>query len=138
MKHICSALVIYCIDFRFGKAIRKYLEGRGLLDDCDIVAVAGAAKNLLSSAPEAERQFMLKQIAISKNLHHINKVILLNHTDCGAYGGRAAFPDREAERAGHRIDMEAAKRLILSFYPDLEVETVLADIEEDGSISFAE
>jgi carbonic anhydrase len=86
---------------------------------------------------ENDKEFILRQINISKQLHGIKKVILMNHTDCGAYGGRAAFPDRHAERAGHRTDMEEAKKLILSFYPDLEVETVLVDIEEDGSINFA-
>lgn len=137
MKHTCSALVIHCIDFRLGKAIKKYLEDRGLLGDCDMVAAAGAAKNLLSSAPETERQFILKQIAISKNTHNINKVILLNHTDCGAYGGRKVFESRDAERAAHRKDMEEAAQVIKKEHPGMEVEMILADIEEDGSINFA-
>lgn len=120
-----------------GKAIKKYLEDRNLLDDCDTVAVAGAAKNLLYSAPESERNFILKQIGISKNLHNIKKVILINHTDCGAYGGAGVFSSREAEETTHIRDMEEAERLIRSQYPELETETVLAKIKEDGSISFA-
>lgn len=135
MQHACSALIIHCMDFRLGKAVKEYLENSGLLNDCDIVAAAGAAKNLLPSAPEAERQFILKQIAISKNLHHIKKVILMNHTDCGAYGGRSAFTSREAEEETNRRDMNEAARLIRNEHPELEVETVLMNIKEDGSVN---
>lgn len=136
MQHTCSALIIHCIDFRFGKAIKKYLEDECLLGDCDIAAAAGAAKNLLFSAQDTERIFMFKQIALSRNLHDIKKVILINHTDCGAYGGRKAFVSRDAERETHRKDMDKAAQIIKAKYPEIEVKTILADIEKDGSVKF--
>lgn len=79
---------------------------------------------------------MFKQIALSKNLHDIKKVILINHTDCGAYGGRKAFASRDAEREAHRKDMNAAAQIVQATYPEIEVKTILADIEKDGSVKF--
>jgi len=124
------------MDFRFGSAIKKHLEENGLMDNCDIVSLAGAAKNILPSTPEAERELVLRQIEISKRLHHISEVILLNHTDCGAYGGRAAFADRAVEDTKHKEDLAEAKKLILERFPDLTVTTALAQLEPDGRIHF--
>src|SRR3989344_5369005 len=101
MQHTCKALIIHCIDFRFGKAIKKYLEDKNLLGDIDIVSVAGAVKN--------NADFLMKQIDISKRLHDIKEVILMNHTDCGAYGGRKAFGSAEDERNKHLSDLNEAK-----------------------------
>ena len=127
MAHNCRALVIHCMDYRFGKAIKQELEDEKLLGDADIVAMAGAAKNLVD--PEMQG-FVLKQIEISKNLHDIKEVYLYNHLDCGAYGGRKAFESDEAERLAIVGDMEKASEVIKSHWPDLMVHLRLAHIEE--------
>ncbi|MEY4731758.1 MAG: hypothetical protein RL681_704 [Candidatus Parcubacteria bacterium] len=134
MKHECRALLLHCIDFRFGSAIKKHLEENGLMDNCDIVSLAGAAKNLVSPANDADRELVLSQIEISKRLHHISEVILLNHTDCGAYGGRAAFSDRATEDAKHITDLAEAKKLVHERFPDLAVIMAVAQLEPDGAI----
>ena len=68
----------------------------------------------------------MRQIEISKRLHSIKKVILINHTDCGAY---------EGDDSKHEIDLRAAKNLVLKTYPDLEVSTLLAKIDS-GEVTF--
>lgn len=138
MPHHCSTLVLHCIDFRFGSAIKQYLEENGLLGDCDIVSLAGAVKNIVSPANGADRELVLRQIDISRRLHGISRVVLINHTDCGAYGGRAAFVDRPAENKKHAEDLAAAKNVILQKFPDLAVSLMLAQIEPDGAIRFEE
>jgi carbonic anhydrase len=122
------------MDFRFGSELKNWLEQNDLMNNCDIVSLAGAAKNLVSPAADADRELVLRQIEISKRLHHISEVILMNHTDCGAYGGRAAFPDRDAENAKHHDDLAAAKKLVLEKFPDLAVKTHIAQMEPDGAI----
>ena len=130
MRHICKALVIHCIDFRFGTAIKKYLEDKGLLGDIDIVSVAGAVKN--------NADFLIKQIDISKTLHDIKEVILMNHTDCGAYGGRKAFNSEGEERKKHFSDLKDAEARILEKFPELEVKKVLAILTDENDIRFEE
>lgn len=84
------------MDFRFGEAIKNWLKEKGLLNNCDIVSLTGASKGLVSPKNPAEPEIILRQIEISSNLHKISQVILMNHTDCGAYGGRDAFASGEA------------------------------------------
>ncbi len=138
MSHNCKALILHCIDFHFGKAIKKYLEDNQLLGDCDIVSVAGATQNIAAPKSETDREFILRQIDISKQLHNIGKIILMNHTDCGAYGGRKAFSSDEEEKRRHASDMKTAKKIILEKYPDLRVKIILTKINDVHEITFEE
>jgi len=136
MPHSCKALVLHCIDFRFGKAIKKYLESQNLLGDVDIVSVAGAVKDLVEPKIPADAKFIMRQIVISSSLHHISQVILLNHTDCGAYGGRAAFSSDNEEFERHSHDLQTAKTAILAEFPSLDVIKILARLNKNGEITF--
>lgn len=138
MPHHCKALVFHCIDFRFGKAIEKYLEEKNLLGDCDIVAAAGAVKNLVSPKEKSDAEFVLRQIGISKKLHEIQEVMLINHTDCGAYGGASAFTDDSEEFAKHSEDLKKAKEMIREEFPDLGIRMTVARIDASGKIRFEE
>jgi len=129
MAHTCKGAILHCIDFRLGPAVKGWLEKEGLLGDCDIVSVAGATKDFA---------FPLSQLELSNRLHATSTVILMNHTDCGAYGGRAAFDSDDAETETHFSAMDAAKKALLEKLPDLEVRTVLARIKADGGVEFEE
>ncbi len=135
MSHTCKAAVIHCIDFRLQKDLKSFLASLNLLGDCDVVSIAGAVKSLAQGTTE-EQAFVLKQIEVSAKLHGIQEVYLINHTDCGAYGGRSAFDSAEAERAAHSNDLHKAKESILAKYPDLKVELLLARINEGASADF--
>ena len=144
MSHYCKALIIHCIDFRLGGAIKNYLARNDLFDNCDVVAVAGAVKNLVAPQQEFDREVLLRQIAISKKLHHITHLILMNHTDCGAYGsprfageagGRSAFTSRDEEKKKHFEDLKTASAMVKKKYSDLKIQTLLADIEDSEKIN---
>ncbi len=127
MAHTCNALIMHCMDFRFGPDIKQFMEERNMLGDCDLVAFAGAAQNLLK--PEFQA-FAQRQIELSKRLHGISEVHLMNHMDCGAYGGRAAFADRDAEKAAHAADLISAAAVIKAQHPELAVLLWIAHIED--------
>lgn len=127
---------MHCMDFRLTKAIREELERRNLLNDCDMVAIAGAAKPLISDEPAAWRETAFSHIELSKKLHGISRVCLMNHTDCGAYGGHAAFPAANVETKRHHDDLRAAREAICATHPELDVSMVLIHIDHDGSVSF--
>lgn len=136
MRHDCSTIIFHCIDFRFAADIKAYLEKENLLGDVDVVSIAGVVKNLVAPAKETDAEFVMRQLDISKRLHGVCKVVLMNHTDCGAYGGRKAFESDDAEHAKHASDLAAARAMILAKYPDLEVKNVLARIDADANITF--
>lgn len=139
MKHTCSTLVLHCIDFRFAAAIQEYLKKQNLENDCDVVAAAGATKNIAAPSTPSDRDFILRQIEISKRLHDIKNVMLINHTDCGAYGGASAFSSPEIEKIKHSQDLELAKQAILEKHPDMAVQLRLAVIDRaSGDIAIEE
>ena len=129
MPHNCEYLITHCIDFRFIRAIKDYLEKSGILGDCDEVSVAGSVK---------DSNFILGQIDISARLHNIHEVVLINHLDCGAYGGSEAFGSAEEEYKFHVKELKKARGAVLVKYPSLKVIMLLAKIAPSGEVSFEE
>ena len=113
--HHCKHLVITCIDFRFQEAINKYCLN--LTDEkYDRISIAGAIK---------DQDYLLRQISISHKLHHISKVHILIHKDCGAYSDQGEVVQLQ--------DLTNVKEKIRSIYPDLEIFSSMINI--DGMIS---
>jgi len=106
------------MDFRLTKDIHNWLEEQGLMNDCDMISVAGVAQDIVKNG---QNSFVLNQIALSVKLHQIKKVILLHHLDCGAYGGHAGFDNLEQEQAKHLSEMQTAAAIIKEKFPELEV-----------------
>ncbi len=118
-EHRCRALVVFCMDYRLNRQLASFLESEGLSHDgADIVRVAGAVKNLARPSHESVREFMLSQIQTGRRIHHIEKVYLVNHEDCGAYGPED-IPDTAQELEVHRRDLLAGKRLVERHFPGM-------------------
>ncbi len=110
--HTTDAVVVTCIDFRFQDYIIKWIE-ENLPKGHDRVALAGGVKNL---------EAIFEQVEVSKRLHDIKQVVLINHEDCGAYG-EAGTPEKHAE------DLKAAAGKIKQEYPDLQVKTFFLHLD---------
>jgi len=98
-------LVVACIDFRFQKYIRQWLDKKIADKTYDYVGFAGATKDLKT---------IMKQLDISIKLHHIKQVVLIHHEDCGAYG-------KESTLERHTKDLKKAQTTINAIHPDLKV-----------------
>src|SRR5450756_1283979 len=85
-KYHCDAAIIWCFDNRFELGFRKFLKRIGV-SNSDPIKIAGGAKCLASPDLESEREFVLQQIRKSIRLHATRRVILILHSDIGAYGG---------------------------------------------------
>jgi carbonic anhydrase len=135
-RYKCDAAVVWCFDTRFELLLRKLVKRLGIVY-YDPIRIAGGPKYLASPQDESERQFVLNQIRISMRLHETKHVILMLHSDCGAYGGLAAFaedPQREAEH--HRVELQRATSYLLSQNPELTVTPYFVDF--DGIWEFAQ
>ena len=108
-EHTCKALVIHCIDFRFRKSLAQFLEAR-FGDSYDLISVAGGLKRLV--VDPLENNFILEQIKISDRLHKPEVILLIQHEDCGAYGGSVAFGDFSTEQEAQNQELEKAKALL--------------------------
>lgn len=107
MDHKAESIVVTCIDYRLQEDLNKWILEKFPPKTFDRVAFAGGVKNL---------EIIMGQIDIAVRLHHIKKVVLINHEDCGAYG-------KESVLEKHTQDLKEAKNKILQKYQDLEVET---------------
>jgi hypothetical protein len=80
-------------------------------------------ESLRLSAEEFERSFALGQVRTSMRLHGTNRVMLMVHSDCGAYGGLQAFNgNEEREAANHESELRGAAEFLKSNLPAIEVE----------------
>lgn len=138
MSHNCSSALIRCMDFRLTSTINRWLEEKGIMDDCDMISVAGIAKVIADNPESPEAKYVLNQFELSKKLHNTKTLYLMHHTDCGAYGGHRAFASLEEENAKYKADMEKAREVIKTIVPDLEVKLILADIQDNGKIEIKE
>src|SRR5208282_4717604 len=89
----------------------------------DPIKIAGGAKCLASPEHETDREFVLDQIRKSTRLHGTNRVILMVHSDCGAYGGLAgAFRgDTRAEAEHHCGELRRAASNLEALLPGIVV-----------------
>ena len=129
-KYQCDAAVIWCFDNRFDLGFRKFLKRIGV-SNSDPIKIAGGAKCLASPDLETERDFVLEQIRKSMRLHGTRRVILMLHSDCGAYGGLAGrfHGDIEAESAHYRAELASATAFLKSAIPGIQVESFVLNFE---------
>ncbi|SPE36282.1 conserved hypothetical protein [Candidatus Sulfopaludibacter sp. SbA3] len=125
----CDAAVLWCFDHRFELGFRKFLKHIRVVH-IDPIKVAGGAKCLASPDQESERQFVLQQIRTSMRLHGTRRVILKLHSDCGAYGGLAAFDgDTRREAEHHCAELRRAAANLRAAIPGLEIQAYFVDFE---------
>ena len=138
MTHTCSSALIRCMDFRLTSAINKWMEEKGIMDDCDVISVAGISKSIAIDPESNESKYLIEQIGLSVKLHDTKTLYLIHHTDCGAYGGHTSFSSLAEEKARYNEDMEKSMAVINGLFPKLEVKLVLADILDSGEIKIYE
>jgi len=134
-EHSCDVLLVHCIDFRFWRAINNFLGTRLNIHDYDVISLAGGAKNISNPASPDDLQTFLSNAKISEKLHHIKKIILTNHVDCGAYGGSAQFKNLEEETKFHEKQLKIAGELMKKEFPNIEVIKIFVT-RRDGGVDF--
>lgn len=119
-----EALVLTCIDFRFHEKLKEALA-KLKIKNYDLMALAGGAKNLASPKKSEYQKTVLDNIKLAADLHKIKKVILINHIDCGAYGGSGQHQNKKEETAFHKSELKKAEDLVKSVFSNLKIKTEL-------------
>ena len=117
-----EALALTCIDFRLVDAGIQFVNSLGLTKDFDQVALAGASLAAVSDKFPSSNKAFWDHVDIAKALHHIRRVVVVDHRDCGAY--KVAFGDKFApnppeEDAQHKAVMTQMKAQLAQKHPDL-------------------
>jgi len=127
-----EAMGVTCIDYRVVDEAVRFFDKLGLTNEYDTLSLAGASLAAVSPKfPKANAAFW-DQLGISKSLHHIKKVVFVDHRDCGAYKvafGKAFAAERDAETAQHKAVMTKAKAALAKRHPDLGAEFYLLALD---------
>ena len=130
-----EALLLSCMDFRLMDDIERYMSGRGLRDKYDHIVLAGASLGALTNKYPAWNQTFWSHLEIAIQLHHVHKVIVIDHRDCGAYKvilGEDVGRDAVRETSVHAAQLRRLAGEIRKKHPKLEVELLLMSL--DGKV----
>ncbi|MGB9121364.1 MAG: carbonic anhydrase [Candidatus Angelobacter sp.] len=128
-RYKADAAIVWCFDHRFDVVLHKLTKRIGV-EFFDPILVAGGAKCLAGNELERDRQFVLEQVRKSIQLHGTHTVLLMLHSDCGAYGGLAAFDNDTAREAeNHRQDLHRAVDFLQAEIPELTIRGFFVDFE---------
>lgn len=133
--HSCEAAILTCIDFRFWREAIEFAEKELGLESFDFPSLPGAAKAINECG---DGDIAAQCVSVPCGLHHVKKLVIINHQDCGAYGGSKIFNgDESAEQKFHEEELAKAKNKVLTKYPDLEVVLAYAKLVDGGkSVEF--
>ncbi|MCL5795103.1 MAG: hypothetical protein M1338_01995 [Patescibacteria group bacterium] len=114
-------IIIFCSDPRVVKwlnddAIKTKLD---LIDSYGAISATGSIKFFLN---EKLMETLFKQLDILVKHFKPEKIVILNHTDCGYYKSL-----NQDEEKYYFADLATAKKLIPQRYPGLKIETYLLD-----------
>ncbi len=122
--HHWDVLAVSCIDGRF---VKKTIDWVAAQTDgvFDFRTEVGSSKAIIDSPADRERFFDL--IITSKKLHNIKELWIIDHVDCGAYGGSSKFNNIGEEKEFHKGRLTLASKIIADRFPTIKVKTIFVD-----------
>jgi carbonic anhydrase len=127
-----DALCVTCIDFRLVASTAPFFDSMKLHGEYDQVSLAGASLAAVSPKfPSANAAFW-DQLEIARNLHHVRRLVVLDHRDCGAFKvafGKDFAPCCGAETAQHKSVMLQVQQELAKTQPGLPSEYYLMALD---------
>jgi carbonic anhydrase-like protein len=106
-----EAMLLTCIDPRFPEPTINYMKSRNMIGKYSQFTFAGASIGVVAPAFKTWAPAFWDNLAASIQLHHIPKVIAMNHRDCGA--AKIAYGPEKVANA--QIETETHKAALLEF-----------------------
>ena len=131
MKSKYKAMVLSCIDPRFQKPVYNYLKKKKLTGKFSAFTIAGAAVGVTHNKFKKWHKTFYDNLGTSIQLHKIEKLIVINHKDCGA--AKLAIGKKEFsplnEKKIHKESFSKIKKQIKKRFPKLKVELNLISLD---------
>tara|TARA_B100000073_G_scaffold33088_1_gene25106 strand:- start:961 stop:1374 length:414 start_codon:yes stop_codon:yes gene_type:complete len=131
MKSKYKAMVLSCIDPRFQKPVYNYLKKKKLTGKFSAFTIAGAAVGVTHNKFKKWHKTFYDNLGTSIQLHKIEKLIVINHKDCGAAkiaNGKKQFSPVN-EKKIHKESFSKIKKQIKKKFPKLKVELNLISLD---------
>jgi carbonic anhydrase len=131
MKSKYKAMVLSCMDPRFQHLVHSFLKKKKLTGKYSAFTIAGAAVGVTHSKFKKWHNTFYDNLTTSIQLHKIEKLIVINHKDCGAAriaNGKKEF-NPENEKKIHQNSFSKIKKEIKKRFPKLKVELNLIALD---------
>ena len=118
-----EAMVLSCIDPRFQKPVHEHLKDKKLTGKFSAFTIAGGSIGVTNNKFKKWHSTFWENLETSINLHKINKLIILNHNDCGAAkiaNNNKNFNSR-IEIAIHKKSFNKIKKTLKKKFPKIKV-----------------
>ena len=130
MKKKFKAMVLSCIDPRFQPLVYNYLKKKKLTGEYSAFTIAGSAIGVTHDKFKKWHSVFIENLSTSIKLHKIEKLIVINHTDCGAAkiaNGNKRF-DSLIEENIHKSSFIEIKRKIKKKFPKIKIDLNLISL----------
>ena len=124
-------MVLSCIDPRFQHLVHNHLKKKKLIGKFSAFTIAGAAIGVTHHKFKQWHKTFYDNLETSIQLHRIEKLIVINHKDCGVakiINGKKEFsPINEIKI--HKDSFSKIKKQIKKRFPKLKVELNLISLD---------
>ena len=132
MKLKFKAMVLSCMDPRFQHLVHNYLKKKKLTGKYSAFTIAGAALGVTHNKFRQWHKTFYDNLGTSIQLHKIEKLIVINHIDCGA--AKIANQKTEFNTFNEiKIHLESfikIKKTIKKKFPKLKIEFYLMSLDK--------
>ena len=118
-----EAMVLSCMDPRFQPKVYKYLKTKKLTGKYSSFTIAGGAIGVTHKKFKKWHSTFIDNLSTSIKLHKINKLIVINHKDCGAakiVNGKKKFTSI-IENKIHKDSFKVIKKTLNKKFPNLKI-----------------
>ena len=118
-----EAMVLSCMDPRFQPKVFKYLKAKKLIGKYSSFTIAGAAIGVTHKKFKKWHSTFIDNLSTSIKLHKINKLIVINHRDCGAakiVNGKKKLTSI-IENKIHKDSFKVIKKTLNKKFPKLKI-----------------
>jgi len=127
-----EAMVLSCMDPRFQTKVYKYLKKKKLTGKYSSFTIAGAAIGVTAKKFKKWHSTFLDNLSTSIELHKINKLIVINHRDCGAakiVNGEKKF-NSTIENKIHKDSFKKLKKVLNKKFPLLKINFKILSLKD--------
>src|SRR6056300_1432694 len=124
MKSKFKAMVLSCMDPRFQHLVHNHLKKKKLSGKYSAFTIAGAAVGVTHTKFKKWHNVFFDNLSASIQLHKIEKLIVINHQDCGAAkiaNSKKEF-NNKVETDIHKVSFKKLKSNLRKKFPKLKVE----------------
>ena len=131
MKSRFKAMVLSCMDPRFQPLVFNYLKKKKLIGKFSAFTIAGGAIGVTHNKFKKWQQVFIENLSTSIKLHKIDRLIVINHKDCGAakiINSKRKFNSFNEDEI-HKTSFIKLKKIIKKKFPKLKIDLNLMSID---------